>query len=54
MVRNNTFDEIPERPNFPNEEETVLARWNEIKAFEQCQAEAKDKEPYIFYDGELL
>ena len=33
------------------EEEKVLKRWNEIKAFEQCLKDSKDKPPYIFYDG---
>lgn len=51
MPRMNTFAEIPERPVFPDEEEKVLHRWNEIKAFEQCLEDSKEKPPYIFYDG---
>ncbi|CAD7925829.1 unnamed protein product [Amoebophrya sp. A120] len=51
MVVASTFKEIPERPCFPEEEEKVLKKWREIKAFAQCMEQSKDKPAYIFYDG---
>lgn len=36
---------------FPKEEEAVLKRWKEIKAFETQIALSKDKERFSFYDG---
>ncbi|CAD7965581.1 unnamed protein product [Amoebophrya sp. A25] len=51
MVVANTFNDIPERPSFPDEEQRVLQRWRDIKAFDQCMEQAKDKPAYIFYDG---
>eukprot|EP00392_Amoebophrya_sp_AT5.2_P011524 g11603.t1 len=50
MVQN-TFAEIPERPSFPEEEKRILQKWRDIKAFEQCMEQSKDKPAYIFYDG---
>jgi len=37
--------------NFPKEEEEVLKRWKEIKAFETQIKLSKGKQPYTFYDG---
>jgi hypothetical protein len=31
---NSKFASVPEKPQFPKEEEKVLAYWSEIKAFE--------------------
>ncbi len=37
--------------DFPKEEEAVLKRWKEIKAFERQVELSKGKPPYTFYDG---
>ena len=37
--------------DFPKEEERVLARWREIKAFETQVELSKGRKPYTFYDG---
>jgi isoleucyl-tRNA synthetase len=37
--------------DFPKEEEAVLARWREIKAFERQVELSRGKPPYTFYDG---
>ena len=37
--------------DFPKEEEAVLRRWKEIKAFEKQVELSKGKTPYTFYDG---
>ena len=37
--------------DFPKEEEVVLKRWKEIKAFETQVELSKGKQPYTFYDG---
>lgn len=37
--------------DFPKEEENVLRRWKEIKAFERQVELSKDRERYSFYDG---
>lgn len=37
--------------DFPKEEEAVLKRWKEIKAFETQVELSKGKQPYTFYDG---
>ena len=37
--------------NFPKEEEAVLKRWKEIKAFERQVELSKGRKPYTFYDG---
>ena len=42
---------VPERPNFPREEEKVLKFWNEIKAFETQLEISKGKPEFTFYDG---
>ena len=42
---------VPERPNFPKEEEKVLKFWNEIKAFETQLEISKGKPEFTFYDG---
>ena len=52
---NLTYDDVnsvvPERPNFPKEEEKVLQYWKDIKAFEQQLELSKDKPAFTFYDG---
>ena len=42
---------VPERPNFPAEEELVLNYWNQIDAFKKQLELTKDKPKYTFYDG---
>ena len=42
---------VPERPDFPQEEEKVLAYWKEIDAFKQQMKRSEGKKPYTFYDG---
>lgn len=37
--------------NFPKEEEAVLKRWKEIKAFERQVELSQGRKPYTFYDG---
>eukprot|EP00397_Hematodinium_sp_SG-2012_P007060 GEMP01007101.1.p1 GENE.GEMP01007101.1~~GEMP01007101.1.p1 ORF type:complete len:1075 (+),score=233.55 GEMP01007101.1:88-3312(+) len=46
-----TFESVAEKPVFPKEEEIILQRWQEIKAYEQCLNDSKDKPPFTFYDG---
>jgi len=46
-----TFNQPPERPDFPGEERKTLAYWKEIKAFEQSLEQSKGKKEFIFYDG---
>ena len=42
---------VPERPNFPEEEEKVLAHWKEIDAFKKQLEMSEGKKEYTFYDG---
>ena len=42
---------VPDKPFFPEEEEKVLAYWEEIKAFEKQLELTKDKPKFTFYDG---
>lgn len=42
---------VPERPDFPEEEEKVLKYWNEINAFKKQNEMTQGKKPYTFYDG---
>jgi isoleucyl-tRNA synthetase len=42
---------VPERPNFPKEEEKVLQYWKEIQAFEKQLELSKGKPAFTFYDG---
>ncbi len=42
---------VPERPNFPEEEEKVLKYWQEIDAFHKQMELTKGKPLYTFYDG---
>lgn len=46
-----TFLPVGDKPNFPKNEEEVLKRWEDLKAYEQCLKDSKGKEPFIFYDG---
>jgi len=45
------FAKIPDRPDFPEEEEKVLAYWTEIDAFKQQVKRSEGKKLYTFYDG---
>lgn len=40
-----------EKPNFVANEESILAYWTEIKAFEQQLEKTKNLPPFTFYDG---
>ena len=42
---------VPERPDFPQEEEKVLQYWKEIDAFHQQLKKSEGRKPYTFYDG---
>ena len=42
---------MPERPDFPLEEEKVLEYWKEIDAFQEQMKRSEGKKPYTFYDG---
>ena len=42
---------VPERLNFSQTEESVLAFWEEINAFQQSLELSKGKPLYTFYDG---
>jgi len=42
---------VPERPNFPKEEEKILKFWTEIKAFEKQLELSRGKPSFTFYDG---
>ena len=42
---------VPERPNFPEEEEKVLKYWQDIDAFKKQLEITKGKPLYTFYDG---
>lgn len=37
--------------SFPQEEERILAQWNQINAFQRQLELSKDKKPYTFFDG---
>lgn len=42
---------MPERPDFPAEEENVLDYWTKIDAFHEQDRRSEGKKPYTFYDG---
>jgi isoleucyl-tRNA synthetase len=42
---------VPERPDFPQEEENVLEYWKKIDAFKQQIKLTEGAKPYTFYDG---
>ena len=42
---------VPERPDFPAEEEAVLEYWKEIDAFKKQLEISEGRKPYTFYDG---
>jgi isoleucyl-tRNA synthetase len=42
---------VPERPNFPKEEERVLKYWTEINAFKKQLELSEGKPAFTFYDG---
>jgi len=46
-----TFRPLPDSINFPAEEESTLAYWAEIDAFQESLRQSKGKPPFNFYDG---
>jgi len=42
---------VPEKVEFPAEEEKVLAFWKEIDAFREQLRLSEGRKPYTFYDG---
>ena len=42
---------MPERPDFPQEEDKVLEYWKEIDAFREQMRRSEGRKPYTFYDG---
>ncbi|KAJ6251024.1 isoleucine--tRNA ligase [Anaeramoeba flamelloides] len=46
-----SFNIVPEKINFPEEEEKVLKFWKEIDAFQTSLKKSKGRKPYTFYDG---
>lgn len=45
------FATVPDKPNFPQEEENVLNYWTEIDAFKKQLELSEGKTPFTFYDG---
>ena len=45
------FPIVPDRPDFPAEEDKVLEYWQEIDAFQESMRRSEGKKPYTFYDG---
>ena len=46
-----TFSKVPEKPNFPGQEEEILKYWEEINAFHRSLEMNKGNTKYTFYDG---
>lgn len=46
-----TFRAVPERPNFPKEEEGIVQFWKEIDAFQESLRQSLGKPEFTFYDG---
>ncbi|KAF4524980.1 hypothetical protein B566_EDAN011908 [Ephemera danica] len=42
---------VPEKIDFPKEEENVLKLWKDLDAFQSCLKQSKGKPKYTFYDG---
>ncbi|CAD5123301.1 DgyrCDS11658 [Dimorphilus gyrociliatus] len=42
---------VPEKINFPEEEEKILALWKKINAFQTCLKQSKGKPNFTFFDG---
>ena len=42
---------VPDRFDFPKEEEKVLLLWKSIDAFQTSLKQSKDRPRYTFYDG---
>ena len=49
----NLFLGVPDRPNFPQEEQSILSYWKEIRAFETAveESEKENRPRFNFYDG---
>lgn len=45
------FDDLPEKINFPQQEDNVLEYWKEIDAFKTSLKLSEGKPEYTFYDG---
>ncbi|XP_050314029.1 isoleucine--tRNA ligase, cytoplasmic [Anthonomus grandis grandis] len=50
-ITNYQVPRVPETINFQTEEEKIQKYWDEIKAFETCLKQSKDKPRFTFYDG---
>ena len=42
---------VPDRMDFPAEEEKVLQLWKKLDAFQTSLKQSKDRPRYTFYDG---
>lgn len=51
MRRTSTFTALPEKPNFPSQEEEILKFWEESNAFLTSLEMNKGNKKYTFYDG---
>ncbi|XP_022651088.1 isoleucine--tRNA ligase, cytoplasmic-like isoform X1 [Varroa destructor] len=45
------MEQLPEKIDFPDEEENTLEFWNKIDAFKTCLKQSKGKSRFTFYDG---
>lgn len=45
------FEPVPSKVSLPQEEERILALWEEEKTFEASLAQRRDADEYVFYDG---
>ncbi|OQR66460.1 isoleucine--tRNA ligase [Tropilaelaps mercedesae] len=45
------MEQLPEKIDFPGEEQRILELWNRINAFKTCLKLAKGKTRFTFYDG---
>eukprot|EP00026_Physarum_polycephalum_P001231 Phypoly_transcript_01232.p1 GENE.Phypoly_transcript_01232~~Phypoly_transcript_01232.p1 ORF type:complete len:1147 (-),score=157.12 Phypoly_transcript_01232:70-3510(-) len=45
------MQQVPERISFPDQEESILGYWDQIKAFETSLKLSEGKPEYSFYDG---
>lgn len=45
------FQELPNRPNFPELEESILQFWKESAIYEKSLKQRADGPPFVFYEG---
>ncbi len=45
------FKPVSNKPDFPANEEAILAQWQEEQTFKQSLEQRKDAPPFVFYDG---